>query len=92
MINFAKSNGNDENIYNINVFGNYRTGERFTEDEDRYKWCLKYLEILRNEYLEDLGVKNLFYEGTYQGLYEEIEKIIYLKTADKLRNPLENNQ
>lgn len=86
MINFAKNNGNNEGIYNLNVFSNHTTTDDFSNDEEKIKWARKYFEILRNDYLESMGVRNIFYKGLYNELYEEIGKIIFLKTADKLIN------
>lgn len=84
MISLAQQQGNDENIYNLDCTPVNNT--EYDGKIDMKKTGLHMLGMLRHDYLSDVGVKPISYPGRYLDLYEELGKIIYLKSAGKLKS------
>lgn len=83
MIDFARNNGNEENIYNLDTA--YIIPEGLKGDELCYAIGRKLLADLKRDYLVEVGVKPLSYSGSYIDLYEDLGKVLYLKSEGKLK-------
>ena len=91
MIDFAKDNGNEENIYYLNLWPRITSRDKERTDEEyleKYRWDTgkSLLSRLKNFYISDLGIKCISYKGEYHQLYEELGKILYLKAANRLKD------
>ncbi len=82
MIDFARNNGNEENIYNLDVKKPIPDG--LSKKDLEYAIGKRFLSDLKRDYLTDVGIKPIYYEGEYLDLYEEFGKVIYLKSAGRL--------
>ncbi len=83
MIDFARNNGNEENIYNLDVQNIMPQGLKGEALE--YARGKKLLSDLKRDYLANVGVKPIAYPGNHLELYEEFGKTLYLKSANKLK-------
>ena len=91
MINFAKENGNEENIYNMDLCPEFPIREKGQDDKEFLEKYIQstgkaILSKLKSEYLADLGIKSISYIGNYDSLYNEFGRVIYSKTAGLLEN------
>lgn len=90
MIDFAKDNGNEENIYYLNLWPRIKSRDNERNDEEylekyRLETGKSLLSRLKTFYISDLGIKCISYKGEYHQLYEELGKVLYLKAANRLK-------
>lgn len=83
MIDFARNNGNEENIYSLDVKSVMPQDAKDADFE--YACGKKLLSDLKRDYLANVGVKPIAFPGKHLELYEEFGKILYLKSANKLK-------
>ena len=83
MIDFAHNNGNEENIYNLDV--EYIIPKNLKGADLKYAKGKKLLAALKRDYLIDNGVSPITYHGDFTDLYEDLGKVIYLKSEGNLK-------